>query len=588
SVCQICLTFYKNMLQELDIRDFALIDRLKIEFSAGLNILTGETGAGKSIIIGAMELVLGERASVDVIRTGSKRASINSVFDIQKNSQVSILLKESEMEDPDDNCFLLLSRDVVDSGRSRSKINEQTSTLTVVREIGNHLVDIHGQHQHQMLFQQEKHMDILDNFGGLMGQRQNVVDLYKQFQKLRAKYDRLLRQRKEKLREKDLLEFQLKELQDANLLKNEEEKLQQERQILSNAEELFELASGIYKNLYDTEEPTLPSVLDVLKTLETDIAKLTEIDKDLKDIQNRFESIIYELEDIAGQMRDYSTKVEFDPQRLSEIETRLDIIYRLKRKYMLNSLDELIEYRNELENQLNELTLSSEMLEDLRKEIKTVVNKASKAALNLSEERQKHARRLKSLVEKELKTLGMERTIFEVQVNRLEDENGIIENEGKKYKLEPEGIDFVEFLISPNPGEELRPLAKIASGGEISRIMLAIKTVLAQTGEFITMIFDEIDTGIGGRIAEVVGRKMKELSKNQQVICITHLPQIASLADSHFKVRKEIVGDRTVVYVEKLTYEERTKEVARMLAGEKITDVTMAHAKEMIEQAKEA
>ena len=575
------------MLQELDIRDYALIDKLNIGFSSGLNILTGETGAGKSIIIGAMGLMLGERVSADVIRTGAKRSLVRGTFEIPDNTQVKTIIREVDLEDEEDSDTLLLSRELSNTGRSKYHINEQNTTLSTVREVGNRLIDIHGQHEHQTLFRYEEHLNILDNFGDLKPLRQKVADIYDQLQKLQARYNQLIRDRDEKMRQKDLLEFQLKELEDAKLEQDEEEKLIRERQILNNAELVFELANSIYERLYSSEEPDLMPVLDILKSMRADLAKLHQIDSQLEETQSRFETTIYELEDIAELMRDYRDKVEFDPRKLSEVEARLDIIYRLKRKYGVDSVAELLSYKDDVATQLEELSLSSSRVDDIRQEIQEVIADASQSALELSKQRQQNARKMKSLVEKELHSLGMEKTVFEVQVVQNEAEDGIIKDNGRKFKLSPEGIDSVEFLISPNVGEELRPLTRIASGGEISRIMLAIKTVLARTDEVSIMIFDEIDTGIGGRIAEVIGRKLRELAKVRQVICITHLPQIASLADSHCLVRKKVVRDRTVVEVSTLSDEERVKEIARMLAGEKITDVTVAHAREMIEQAKE-
>jgi DNA repair protein RecN (Recombination protein N) len=599
-----------NMLQELDIHNYALIDRLKIDFSPGLNILTGETGAGKSIIIGAMGLMLGERASTDVIRTGAEGVSVRGTFELPDDSQANRIISEADLKDEEDSDVLLLLREVSKTGRSKCRVNDQSATLSTLREVGDHMIDIHGQHEHQTLFRQERHLDILDNFGGLRAHRQKVADACVRLQKLQAEHDQLTRDRDEKLRQKDLLEFQLKELEDAKLQDGEEEKLLRERQILNNAELIFELSSSIYDRLYNSEEPTRPPVLDSLKSMKIDLAKLHEIDAQLGETQSRFETSIYELEDIAEQMRDYRDTVEFDPRKLSEVEARLDLIYRLKRKYGVNSVVELLSHKDDVARQLEDLSLSSSRIDDVQRKIQGVTDEARELALRLSQQRQHHAERLKSLVEQELNSLGMEKTVFEVQVLQNEAEDGIIEEfpplekgmtevppfpkggqggfSGRRFKLSPEGIDSVEFLISPNVGEELRPLTKIASGGEISRIMLAVKTVLARTDEVTTMIFDEIDVGIGGRIAEVVGRKLKELAKERQVICITHLPQIASLADSHCRVEKKVIGDRTVVEAHTLSDEERVKEIARMLAGEKITDVTVAHAREMIEQAKEA
>ena len=347
------------MLQELDIRDYALIDKLNIGFSSGLNILTGETGAGKSIIIGAMGLMLGERVSADVIRTGAKRSSVRGTFEIPDNSQVKTIIREVDLEDEEDSDTLLLSRELSDTGRSKYHINEQNTTLSTVREVGDRLIDIHGQHEHQTLFRHEEHLNILDNFGDLKPLRQKVADIYEQLQKLQARYNQLIRDRDQKMRQKDLLEFQLKELEDAKLEQDEEEKLTRERQILNNAELVFELANSLYERLYSSEEPDLVPVLDILKSTRADLAKLHQIDSQLEGTQSRFENAIYELEDIAEFMRDYRDKVEFDPRKLSEVEARLDLIYRLKRKYGVDSVTELLSLKDDGATHLAELSLRS-------------------------------------------------------------------------------------------------------------------------------------------------------------------------------------------------------------------------------------
>jgi len=583
------------MLQELDIRNYALIERVKIVFSEGLNILTGETGAGKSIIIGALGLVLGERSSPDVIRTGADSAYVRAIIDISKSPSVNDLLSETNLKDEDSD-ILILSREISKNGRNKYVVNDQSSTLQTIRQIGDNLVDIHGQHEHQTLFRPEKHIEILDDFGGLKDLVQQNTDIYNDLKKLLSERDFLIKDRDEKLRQKELFEFQLNELKSAKLEDGEEEKLLRERQLLNNAELIFELSNRIYQLLYDSDDPNIPSTIDLLKSMRSDFAKLCQIDNQVNELSSRFESSIYELEDIANQVLDYRDKIDFDPLRITEVETRLDLLYKLKRKYGVDSVAELIEYKNDVAKKLEDISLSSTKIDDIESEIKRKTELASKIASELSKKRQENAKKLKVLIEKELKTLGMEKTIFEVKVTQNsaqlktgEDNSIDIDYNDNKVKLSPNGIDSVEFLISPNPGEDLRPLTKIASGGEISRIMLAIKTVLAvgtSHSSPIILIFDEIDTGISGRIAEIVGRKLKELSRSRQVICITHLPQIASLADNHCRVQKKVVGDRTFVEVENLDYEERVNEIARMLAGEKITEVTLAHAREMILNAR--
>lgn len=587
------------MLHELYIRNYALIEKLNINFSSGLNILTGETGAGKSIIIGALGLILGERASTDSVRTGADNAIVKATIDISKNTYIINTLSENDLNNEDDETTLLLSRDISKNGRNKCWVNDQSATISTIRDIGDYLVDIHGQHEHQTLFRSEKHLEILDEFGGLGDFLRNIDIIYKKLRDLMTEHKQLVNDRDEKLRQKELLEFQLNELKEAKLESAEEEKLLRERQILNNAELIFELANNFYERIYNSDDPNIPSVLDMLKTLRSDLSKLRQVDSNLEEIESRYENTIYELEDIASQVLDYRDKVEFDPRRVAGVESRLDLLYKLKRKYGVDSVSGLIEYKDDVAKKLEDIILSSTKIDEIQAETQELTGKAINIALELSEKRQDYAKKLKILIEKELKTLGMDRTVFEVQVTQNEisentdgqiDDSLQLKDNDRWFRFSPNGIDSVEFLISPNPGEELRPLTKIASGGEISRIMLAIKTVLA-TGTTnsspVTLIFDEIDTGISGRIAEVVGRKLKELSKSLQVICITHLPQIASLADSHCRVQKKVVDDRTIVEVESLDYEGRIKEVARMLAGEKVTEVALAHASEMIQQAQE-
>jgi DNA repair protein RecN (Recombination protein N) len=407
------------MLQELDIRNYALIDRVKIDFSEGLNILTGETGAGKSIIIGALGLILGERSASDVIRTGANNALVRATIDVSNSQRVSELLSETDLKDEEDSGMLLLSREISKNGRSRCWINEQTTTISTIREIGDYLVDIHGQHEHQTLFRSEKHLEILDDFGGLKNHVHKVTDVYDRLRDLMAERDRLVQDRDEKLRQKELFEFQLKELENAKLEESEEEKLIRERQILNNAELIFELANRIYERLYNSDEPSVPSIIDMLKSMRADLSKLRQIDAQLDEIESRYENTIYELEDIAGQVLDYRDSAEFDPRKITEVESRLDLIFRLKRKYLAESVAGLIAFKNEVSEKLEDISLSSSKIDDIQIEIQKTTDEACDIALELSQQRQNYAKDLKKLVENELKTLGMERTVFEVLVTQI-------------------------------------------------------------------------------------------------------------------------------------------------------------------------
>lgn len=584
------------MIQELIIRNYALIDQLKVEFAPGLNILTGETGAGKSIILEAIGLVLGERGSPDLVKSGCSQAVVEAAIDIAENPAISDLISdlgfvaEADKADKADSETLILERQISANGKSRCHINGRLATLSALKDIGDLLVDIHGQHEHQSLFRVEKHLDLLDNFGKLNSLREKVSEKYSRIERLQKELEQLEADYKEKLRQKELFEFQLNELQQADLKAGEEEGLIAERKVLSNVETLYEKAVSAYEKIFGSESSDI-SILDLLRGISNEFSKLIEIDKSLVEVAFRIGSALYELEDISASIRSYADSIEFEPNRLEQIETRLDLIYKLKRKYG-DSITEIINYKKRLERDLELLSVNSTKIEDIKVQLNRELEAAKALAFELSTERQKVAKRLELAMEKELETLGMAKTRFKVLMSQKESENGIIKSDSnsnsnsKRFELAINGIDQAEFLIAPNVGEPLKPLAKIASGGEISRIMLALKTVLASSDQLPTLIFDEIDTGIGGHTAEVVGKKLKELSKLHQVICITHLPQIASLAEAHYLIRKRVVGDKTKVEAAHLDKEARVQELARMLGGKKITQIALAHAKELAKASK--
>jgi len=591
-----------KLIQELNIRNFALIDEIQIELSPGLNILTGETGAGKSIIIGAVSLVLGERGSADVVRSGANNAIIESAVDISENRSVRRLLEEADLYSTEEDGMLLLSRQIAASGRSRCHINSRLATISLLRDVGDLLVDIHGQHEHQSLFRPEKHLELLDSFGGFVPLREKVTEKYNQILRLQSELTNLERDRKARLREQEFLEFQLKELEESKIKEDEDEQLLAERKILNNAETLFELAGSIYSNLHGGDGGAEDlAIINGLKSLEASMSKICQIDDELKELDERLKSCRYELEDIVRVIREYRDSVEFNPVRLEEVESRLDLIFKLKRKYG-DTIKEILEYQANIAQALDDLSLSSERISELRNQIGQATEEAGRRALELSEKRQECAKQLGHLIENELHTLAMEKTVFRVLVEKRQMSIGSLEYldyeddgkgrsglsptikyNGKQYELGPDGIDDIEFLISPNVGEELKPLTKIASGGEISRVMLALKTILAELDEMPTMIFDEIDAGIGGRTAYVIGQKLKQIAKVRQVLCITHLPQIACMADSHFLVEKKVSGNRTKIEARQLNKEERVREIARMLGGEN-TEITLAHAGEMLKK----
>ena len=569
------------MIEELYISNVALIDELQLECSSGLNIFTGETGAGKSVILNAVGLALGERGTAGIVRDGATNAKIQIAIALPPDHPVWDGFNDSEFADVlDAEETLVLSRQINASGRSRCHTNGQLVSLTFLSAIGDLLVDIHGQHAHQSLFRSETHLDLLDTFGKHEALKAEVSKKYDELHAAQAQLADFSQTLRAAMQEKDLLEFQLEELEEAQLQEGEEEDLINERHLLSNAETLFESANQLYEQLYggDLSES---STLDGLKIASRTISKLCELDGSLSELNARFESTLYELEDIAYQIRDYRDKIEFNPHRLSEVEERLDVIHRLKRKYG-DSISDILAYQAQASQKLEDLQFGSERIEELKDQIHGVTQGAQKLAIELSKKRRETATQLESLIERELQTLGMEKAVFQILVSPIESAEGPLEIEGKRYELRTDGMDEIEFFISPNVGSEPKPLAKIASGGEISRVMLALKTVLAQIDLIPTMIFDEIDAGIGGRTADIVGQKLKELSRYRQVFCITHLPQIARFADQHFRVEKSVEGNRTTITAKLLTPEERVEEVARMHGGE-ATVTTLAHARELLE-----
>ena len=565
------------MIEAISIRNIALIEELNLELSPGLNIFTGETGAGKSVILKAIGLVLGERTSADIVRQGTSSAAV----------EVCINANKKFKEDLEDTDTLVLSRNIGTNGRSRSRINGELVNLRHLEEIGELLVDIHGQHEHQSLFKIETHLELLDDFGDNHTERQKVSEMYHQLLNLQRELDSLIHTLQSSEREKELLEFEVKELKTANLTNGEEEELNAELTILNNAEKLYESANFVYDQLdgdtpgeFSTTSNKSLSALQSLREATKTLAKLTEIDSTLTDLGERMESSLYELEDIASQIRNYADTVEFNPMRLSEISERLDLIAKFKRRYG-NTVSEMLKYQEDAQGKLETLELGSDTIEKIQVKIKKKKTDLQQMGVALSDKRKKVAERLSVLVENELRELGMEHAEFQTAVNPIPDHNGFVQIDGNRYAIRENGIDNVEFLIAPNVGSELRPLTKIASGGEISRVMLALKTVLVQVDNIPTVLFDEIDSGIGGKVADVVGKKLKQLSESAQVICITHLPQIARFADQHFLVEKEVVGEKTMISAKPLTETERVTEIARMHGGEE-TEVGLAHARELL------
>ena len=563
------------MLKELRIKNYAIIDELSIDFKAGLNILTGETGAGKSIIIESLGLILGERASDESIRSGEDSASVEAVYDISRVKNIKEKLSESGIET--ENNELIIRRQISRSGKNRSYINNSAVNLSLLKDIGDMLVDIHGQHEHQTLLHPENHSIVLDLFGNILPLREKCRENYSNLQNLQREVNELINKERERVQKIDLLNFQKEEIDKAELNTDEDEELKREKNLTQNAERLHRYATESYDILYSSEG----SVTEKLNTVITAIGELSRIDSSTEKILNDGREVLFQIEDLASRIRDYSDKIEFNPNRLSEIDDRLAEITALKRKYGAN-IEDILNYRKKIDEDLEILSKSQERMDRLTTEIEKLKKEMEDTLMKLAREREKASDRFESMIEKELKELKMEKVRFKVEFFYEEDDSSFIKYKGKPVKFFPEGIGKIEFFFSPNIGEDLKPLSKIASGGELSRVMLSIKNILTNKDSIPVLIFDEVDAGIGGGVAEVVGEKLKKVSKGRQVFCITHLPQIASRADTHFQIAKKTSNGRTITSIKELKGEERVEEIARMAGGKIITDTVRRHAEEMI------
>lgn len=556
------------MLAELTIRNFAIIDALNVSFSAGLNILTGETGAGKSIIMGAVSLLLGDRASIDMIRSAEDTATVEALFHLQDGDGLRDKLAAWGMSENEE---LLVRRVISRSGKNRVYINGNLANLAMLAELGESLINICGQHEHQLLLKEENHIDILDAFGENMGLRGDYEALYGRFQSLkeqRRSLEALNRRREER---EDFLRFQIREIEEAELLSGEDIILAEEKAVLMNVQKLMERAAAAHDILYGRER----SILEELKSVIAAIGDIKKIDSRLKIKEPELEDSYYRLEDAAYVLRDYAGELSFDGGRLEHIEDRIELIHKLKRKHG-PTLAEVIKKKMDLEEELKGIVSIGDALEKIDLTMKDVYKDMEKKARDLSEARHAAARRLKKDIEREIHALRMKAAIFEV-VFKEQDKSG--------DSFTPKGMDRIEFHLSANPGEIPKPLQRVASGGELSRVILAMKHVLARTGSVGTMVFDEVDSGIGGATAEIVGKKIKDVAGRHQVLCITHLPQIACFGDRHYLVTKAIAGDRTLTTVRVLSDEERIEEITRMLSGLEMTDTTRRHAREMLMMA---
>jgi DNA repair protein RecN (Recombination protein N) len=557
------------MLLELRIRNLAIIEVLDLAFSKGLNILTGETGAGKSIILNAVHLLLGDRVTDELVRSSEEEAIVEALFDVSKNGKARDKMREKDL-DPGkegDTDSLLVKRIISRSGRGKAYLNGNLANLAMVAEICGELLSIYGQHEHQSLQRVETHVEFLDEFGELIGLRGEFESRFRQFLSISEEIEMLRGERERRGRERELMAFQSQEIGAAELRIGEDGGLKEERSILAHARKLMEFARGAEERLYGEEG----SVIEKVQAILHQGHELATIDPALSQPLRSLESTLIQLQETALNLREYSGRMEVNPDRLEEIESRLEEIELLKRKYG-STVEAVLLFKEKIDEALRSLTSEDERLSQLEGSLKPVEEAMLGLGRRLTEERKKASKNLRGSVEKELASLGMKKTTFEILIEAA--------------PPSPRGLDRVEFLISPNVGEPVKPLARIASGGELSRIMLAMKKILAKVGGRQVLVFDEVDSGIGGATAEVVGRKLKELSRDHQILCVTHLPQIASFADVHHSVRKETRSGRTLTRVDRLEGEGITDEVARMLGGLRLTEKTRAHAREMIENAR--
>ncbi|HAW60486.1 MAG TPA: DNA repair protein RecN [Actinobacteria bacterium] len=569
------------MLRELHINNFALIDESYLEFGEGLTVLTGETGAGKTVIIEAMNLLIGERADTTLIRTGSAQAHVEGLFSLEPSFVTPKFDWEESFSDARGE--FVISRIISNEGKSKCYIGGRLVALSSLQSLGNNLVDLHGQHEHQSLLKPTLHLDCLDMYGGeeLLKLRGEFAGGYRKLSDLREELERLRLNEAERLKRIDLLRFQIDEIERANLQRGEEESLSRERAILRNAERLYSASHRAYQAISGDETPQ--GALDCVRQAVQEMKTVAGIDESLDEICRTLESLSYEMEDCARSLNAYQEGVDFRPGRLDEIESRLALVDLLKKKYG-KSIEEIVEYKDKAEVELDELAGSGNRAQALEGEVAELGKELGLLARKISDARKRTALRFEKEVQLQLQELNMTRAKFKVAIEQESHPDGLPVGE-KRLRASRQGVDRVEFLISPNPGEPLKPLVKIASGGEISRIMLALKIILAGIDNIPILIFDEIDVGIGGKTASAIGQKLALLARNHQVICVTHLPQIASFADRHFYVYKKEVDGRTSIRVEPLDSEGRTNELARMLSGMAVSEVSRKHAKEMIKSA---
>lgn len=570
------------MIQELRIENFAIIDHLELNFESGLVILTGETGAGKSIIIDAVEALLGSRTDTTMIRSGADKAIVEANIEIPKSvrPQVHSLLDNEGLLDNES--IVNIGREIRSNSRNIARINGRTVSLGLLKQLGEYLVDVHGQSEHLSLLRVSLHLNFLDSFANVAKLKANYLEIYNQLQRVRRELILLREAEIESARRIDILNFQINEIETSRLKPDEESGLREERNRLANAEGLAtEIQSTL--QVLDEGSPDSASATDMLGQALNSISNIIRLDATQTKMGEQAQDIFDQMGDLILSLRNYLEEIEFNPKRLDQVEERLNLIQTLKRKYgkgSLTTIQDVINFAAQAHQQLDDINHAEERIESLCAEETLLLEKISKTGLELSFERHNAASQMAIEVENELQSLSMDNARFSVEFSTHPDVNGVLYHNGEKVAFDASGLERIEFLVAPNPGEGLKPLVKIASGGETSRLMLAIKHVLARADLIPTLIFDEIDQGIGGRVGTVVGQKLWTLARSHQVLCVTHLPQLAAFGEQHLQVQKKIKADRTTTQVLQLDNESRISELASMIGN--VSESTRNSAKDLL------
>lgn len=555
------------MLQELSIKDFAIIDEIQISFQPKMTVLTGETGAGKSIIIDALGLLAGGRGSTEFIRKGEKKAVIQGLFTLPREANTYNILEEYGIDSEDGQ--IILQRDLYRGGRNICRINGMMVNLATLRKVGETLIDIHGQNEHQELMKPENHIDLLDEYDKKTSELRNQYQVvYQNYRKLKLSMEKKEADEKAWAQRLDMLNFQVKEIGEAGLKINEEDELVEEKNKLDNFQAIHDALELSYQILSGEKIDVVGNLGNAMNEL-SDVSDLSE---NLQEINTKISDAFYSLEDVARDISDELDSMEWNGERLNEIEERLELIHQLKRKYG-DTIEDILHYHSRIVKELREMENTEQNSEKQERQLSEALEKVKELAIKLSKQRKKSAKKLEKMIHEQLSALYMDKAVFEVKFL----------NNSKLYS---KGIDKVEFYIQTNPGEEMGPLAKIASGGELSRIMLALKTIFSQKMGVTSIIFDEVDTGVSGRVAQAIAEKISQISNNSQVLCITHLPQVAAIADNHYYISKSVNDGRTETSLEELDEKQKIREIARMLSGSEITELTLKHAEELIKMSK--